>query len=166
MEENDRARSRRLTLERENFDDFLVALMAKLRSNVTADRILSGELRHPLIAFQQTNAQHLAALNVNWVPEAALTADPITPYNNFIRQLKNTLLRSPAPVPAINGMQQLQIDQLQFRQAETFIFTSIVETLRVGKTMHYARQCVFGAGQRLLTTIIDDNRVFRTKRDT
>ena len=30
MEENDRARSRRLTLERENFDDFLVALMAKL----------------------------------------------------------------------------------------------------------------------------------------
>ena len=95
MEENDRARSRRLTLERENFDDFLVALMAKLRSNVTADRILSGELRHPLIAFHQDNDQHLVALNVNWIPEAALTADPITPYNNFIRQLTNALLRAP-----------------------------------------------------------------------
>ena len=143
MEENDRPRSRRLTLERENFDDYLVALMAKLRINVTADRILSGELRHPLIAFQQANAQHLAALNVNWIPEAALTADPITPYNNFIRQLTDALLRAPAPVPAINGMQQLQIDQLQFRQAETFIFTSIVETLRVGKTRCTMQGSVF-----------------------
>ena len=58
---------------------------------------------------------------------------------------------------------QLQNDQLEFRQAETFIFTSIVETLRVGKTMHYARQCVFGAGQRLLTAIIDDNRRVTTR---
>ena len=107
MEENDRAidrSARRLTLSRENFDDYLVALMAKLRSNVTADRILSGELRHPLIAFQQANGQHLAALNVNWVPDEALTADPITPYNNFIRQLTNALLQAPAPVPAINDV--------------------------------------------------------------
>ena len=29
--------------------------------------------------------------------------------------------------------------------------------------MHYARQCVFGAGQRLLTAIIDDNRRVTTR---
>ena len=81
MEENDPDRSslsRRLLLSRENFDDYLVTLMSKLRSNVVTDRVLSGDQRHPLIAFQQTNNQSLVALNVPWIAEEALTADPVT----------------------------------------------------------------------------------------
>ena len=78
-ENNDRSASvRRLTLSRENFDDYLVALMAKLRSNPLADQILSGELAHPLVNFQQINVASLQTLNVPWVVPASLLADPVT----------------------------------------------------------------------------------------
>ena len=71
MEDTDRDRARsahRLTLCRENFDDYVVALTAKLRSNLDADRVLSGETLHPLLAFQDSNRDALTALNVPWVP--------------------------------------------------------------------------------------------------
>ena len=55
---------RHLEFTRNDFDDFIIALTAKLRLNETADRILSGELRHPLVGFQQRNAQSLQGLNV------------------------------------------------------------------------------------------------------
>ena len=42
----------RLILNREQFDDYLVALMARLRTNDVADRLLSGETRHPLVEYQ------------------------------------------------------------------------------------------------------------------
>ena len=61
-EANDRdvaSDSRRLTLSREDFDGYLVALTARLRSNADADRILSGEIHHPLIRFQQLNSDSL-----------------------------------------------------------------------------------------------------------
>ena len=90
MEDADRDRARsahRLTLCRENFDDYVVALTAKLRSNLDADRVLSGETLHPLLAFQDSNRNALAALNVPWVPPQALFNDPVTPYVNFIRQI-------------------------------------------------------------------------------
>ena len=74
------ASGRRLVFSRENFDDYLVALMMKLRTNQVADQILSGELRHPLIAFQQDNIGALQALNVPWVAPAALLTDPVNPY--------------------------------------------------------------------------------------
>ena len=46
---------------REDFDDDLVALTARLRNNADADRILSGEIHHPLIRFQQLNSDSLQA---------------------------------------------------------------------------------------------------------
>ena len=51
-DDDDRRSSRRLTFRSTNLDDFIVALMAKIRVNATADRILSGELEHPLIQYQ------------------------------------------------------------------------------------------------------------------
>ena len=54
-DEIDRRRTRRLTFTTTNFDDYVVALMAKLRVNVTADAILSGELLHPLVLYQRDN---------------------------------------------------------------------------------------------------------------
>ena len=52
----DRSRSRRLKFTKTDFDDYLIALMVKLRLNATADRIISGELQHPLVDFQQQNS--------------------------------------------------------------------------------------------------------------
>ena len=166
MEDADRdtaSSANRLSLCRENFDDYVVALTAKLRSNIHADRVLSGETLHPLLAFQDQNRDALAALNVPWVPPQALFNDPVTPYVTFIRQITDALLHAQAPVPNIDGLDELQNSQAEFRRAETFIYTTIVNTLRVGKTMHYARQVRFGAGQLLLQNIVNDNRQITTR---
>ena len=163
-ENNDRSASvRRLTLSRENFDDYLVALMAKLRSNPLADQILSGELAHPLVNFQQINVASLQTLNVPWVAPASLLADPVTPYINWLRRLTDALINAPAPVPDIEGLQALQVAQTAYRAAERHIYSTIVTTLKIGESMHYARQCTFGAGQVLLQTIVNDNRQTTTR---
>ena len=151
--------SRRLAFSRENFDDYFVALTAKLRSDVNADQVIFGELQHPLIRFQQTNQAALQQLNVEFVFPATLFADPVTPYSIFIHQLTNALLRAPAPIPDIQGLDDLQAAQATFRKAETHIYTTIVDTLRVGKSMHYVRQVKFGAGQL-------DNSSFATSSTT
>ena len=166
MEDDDSDRSgssRRLVFSRENFDDYLCAIMSKLRANDVADQILSGELAHPLIAFQQTNAVSLATLNVPYVSPQDLLADPVTPYVRWLRVLTDSLLRAPGPVPAMVGLGPLQASQDEFRAAERFIFSTVVTTLRVGKSMHYARQCIYGAGQLLLQSIINDNRQTTTR---
>ena len=100
-------RPRRLTFTIENFDDYLVALMAKLRINPIADRILSGELLHPLISFQINNQASLAALQVPFFAPAQLLTNPALSYVQFLRFLTNTLLRASPPVPAVDDLNEL-----------------------------------------------------------
>ena len=52
-------RRSRLVYDREQFDDYLVALLTRIRFNDEADHIISGEIVHPLDNFQ---LQHVAAL--------------------------------------------------------------------------------------------------------
>ena len=52
-----------LVYNREQFDDDLVALMARIRFDDEADRIVSGEASsHPLINHQIQHSQALGAL--------------------------------------------------------------------------------------------------------
>ena len=154
---------RHLEFTRKDFDDFVIALTAKLRLNETADRILSGELRHPLVNFQQRNTAHLQGLNVPFYSPAALLQDPAGSYVAFLQHLTQALLSAPAPVPDVGDLNVLQEAADKFRRGERFIYSTIVSTLKVGDSMHYARQCNFGAGQMLLQTIINDNRQVTTR---
>ena len=154
---------RHLEFTRNDFDDFIIALTAKLRLNETADRILSGELRHPLVDFQQRNAQSLQGLNVPFYSPTDLLKDPAETYVTFLRQLTQALLNAPAPVPDVGDLNVLQEAANVFRRGERFIYSTIVATLKVGDSMHYVRQCNFGAGQILLQTIINDNRQVTTR---
>ena len=81
----------------------------------------------------------------------------------FLRAVSAAILQAPAPVPVVGDLNALQEAQNTFRQAESFIYSTIVSTLQVGKSMHYARSCPFGAGQLLLRTIISDNRQETTR---
>ena len=72
--------SRRLVLSKENFDDYLLALMAKLRRDPAADRLLSGETQHPLVQYQQLNRDVLIALTMPFFPIQALINDPVGTY--------------------------------------------------------------------------------------
>ena len=66
MQENntddpDRSR-RRLTYNRDQFDDYWIALMANLRINEDADDLISGKSPHPLLSFQRANQAALQLL--------------------------------------------------------------------------------------------------------
>ena len=133
-----RRSSRRLTFSTANFDDYAVALMAKLRVNITADRILSGELQHPLVQYQRDNLANLQALNVPFYTSAQLLADPVQSFMNFMRAVTAAILRAPAPVPVIGDLNALQEAQNTFRQAESFIYSTIVSTPR---RINFAKHC-------------------------
>ena len=121
--------SRRLKFSTENFDDYVTALMAKLRLDSDADRVISGELVHPLVSFQLRNQAPLQALNVPYVSQQELLRDPVAPYINWLRILTDNLFRAPAPVPDVEGLQELQNAQNVFRRAERYIYSTIVFTL-------------------------------------
>ena len=133
--------SRRLQFTRTDFDDFIITLTAKLRLDEAADKILSGELQYPLIAFQRRHAAHLQQLNVPFFPPAALLQDPAQCYVNFLHILTQSLLAAPAPVPDVGNLNDLQEVTDIFRKGEHFIYSTIVITLKVGDSMHYDRQC-------------------------
>lgn len=155
--------SRRLVFSKEDFDDYLLALTAKLRSNTDADRLLSGETQHPLVNYQYVNRNFLMALGMPFFSAEALIDDPVSPYIRFLRQITTALLMHPPPVPVPGDLNALQALQDSHRAAERHIYSTIVSTLQVGRSMHYARQCVFGAGQRLLEIIIAENRQVTTR---
>ena len=138
MDNEQERRSRHLVLSTDNFDDYIVALTAKLRINVHADRVLSGELSHPLVQYQADNIQSLQRLHVPWFSPAQLLAQPTQTFQTFLRSVTAAVLRAPAPVPAIGDLNVLQAQQDIYRQAENHIYSTIVGTLEVGKTMHCA----------------------------
>ena len=88
QDDNDRAMSsRRLVFSKENFDDYLLALMVKLRRDPAADRLLSGETQHPLVQYQQINRDVLIALAMPFFPLQALINDPVGTHVQFQRQI-------------------------------------------------------------------------------
>ena len=129
--------SRHLEFSHNDFDDFIIALTAKMRLDETVDRILSGELSHPLVDFQQRNIVNLQRLNVPFFPTAALLQDPAGTYVTFLRLLTQALLGAPAPVPDVGDLNALQEAADVFRRGERFIYSTIVVTLKVGDSMHY-----------------------------
>ena len=131
--------SRRLVVSKENFDDYLLALMAKLRRDPDADRLLSGETQHPLVLCQQQNRQVLIALAMPFFPLQDLIDDPVATYVEFQRLIDAALQNAAAPVPVPGDLNILQDLQTTHRAAERYIYTTIVSTLEVGLSMHYAR---------------------------
>ena len=136
--DDDRHHVWRLTFTTENFDDYIVAVLTKLRINPIADRILSGELQHPLLQYQIDNRAHLAALQVPTYAATQLLADPLQCFSSFMRNITAAIMRAPAPVPVIGDLNALQASNDTYRQAESFIYSTVVATLQIGKSMHYA----------------------------
>ena len=156
-------RRNRLILDPKQFDDYWIALLAKIRFNEPADRLLSGQAPHPLIPFQQQNAASLAQLGVAPCTIQQLFEDPIGCYIQFSRSLDTALQVFPNAIPALTSLQQLEDLFTIHKRAERFIYNVIVGTLQVGKTMHYARRARFGAGCHLLSIIRQDNRQTTTR---
>ena len=156
-------RRRRLYLDRNQFDDYLIALNAQLRTDEHVDRILSGQDRHPLEGYQLQFANALNQLRIPYIAPRPFVEDPFGVYKRFSQQLVNSLAVARSPIPYIGDLNQLDVDYLVHKAAQKSIYATIVRTLEVDKTMHYARQVMHGAGVHLLNVIIADNRQTTTR---
>ena len=154
---------RRLTYSRDNFDDFWIALMSKLRLNEDADALISGSSSHPLLSFQQANRSALQLLGVLILTASQLIEDPFGCYQRFTQYLADALHRHPSPVPNVGDLHTLETDYQVHRRAQRHIYATILDTLQVGTSMHYARRVRFGAGLHLLNVIREDNRQVTTR---
>ena len=88
----------RLLFSKENFDDYLLTLMIKLRLDPDADRLLTGETVHPLIQYQIENHNALMALTVPFYSNEQLIENPVVTYINFLRQIITAILRVWSPL--------------------------------------------------------------------
>ena len=84
---------RRLTYNREQFDDYWIALMSKLRINEDADALIAGRSPHPLLAFQRANLASLQLLGVLILSASQLVEDPFGCYQRFSQYLTDALIR-------------------------------------------------------------------------
>ena len=100
-------RRSRLVLDRDQFDDYWIALLAKIRFNEGADRLLSGQSQHPLINYQQNNANSLNLLRILPFTPQQLFEDPVGCYVQFSRSLDTALQVFPAAVPALDDLNVL-----------------------------------------------------------
>ena len=162
--ENSSDRRNILVYNREQFDDYLVALMARIRFDDEADRIISGESSHPLLNHQFRHSEALGALRIVPFSAMQLIEDPIGCYVQFTRSIASALSAFPAPeVPDVGDLGLLGDLYTLHRKAQRFIYDVIARTLKVGSSMHYARNVKFGAGLHLLNTIVVDNRQTTTR---
>ena len=158
--------SRRLYFTRENFDDYWIALMARIRVNEAADRLMSRLATHPLIQYQSINAFALNVLNISQISASSLLQDPAGTYlffTNAVGNSLNHLARSAVAVPDLGNLAALAADYNTHIGAEKYVYNTVVGTLQVGISMHYARQVKFGAGMHLLDVIRNDNRQNTTR---
>jgi hypothetical protein len=130
---------RRLVFTRADFDDYITALLARIRSNEQAERILSGSSQHPLIPYQRIYTVALAYLRISPFTIQQLVADPVGTYVYFSDRMTSALLQLQGPVPNVGDLNQLEADFVIHKAAEKFIYSTIVATLQVGISMHYAR---------------------------
>ena len=117
---------------------------------------------NPLISYQRRHSVVLQQLNVPFFPDVSLLQNPEQSYVNFLRVLTQNLLVAPVSVPDVSDLNSLQEAADSFRQGERFIYSTIVQTLKVGDTMFVNTTLVlikFCFAQ----TIINDNHQVTTR---
>ena len=121
--------------------------------------LISGTSPHPLISFQQANRASLQLLGVLILTATQLIEDPFgcyqrsTVYSISCRCSSSTS----QPSPNVGNLQELESAYQTHRRL------TILNTLQVGISMHYARRVRFGAGLHLLNVIREDNRQVTTR---
>ena len=126
------AHSRHLVFDRDNFADFWVALTVRVRRDNYADLVYSGQLPHPLLAYQQAHADLFTANNIPALTAAQIDLDPLGTQQQFL-----TYAREAADGPFDDTLAALTAEFVTYRQAQRYIYTHCVDCLRVGTSMHY-----------------------------
>ena len=142
-----------LVFDADNFADYWAVLISRVRRDDFADRVYSGALAHPLVAFQFRHAAVFAQLHIPTLSREALSFDPLGLYDQFMARAAAANMLEAIPDP----MAELAAAFVTYRAAQRYIYSTVIETLRVGTSMHYARAVPFGAGTHLASNIWSEN---------
>ena len=113
------SRRRRLVYSREQFDDYWVALISRIRYNDEADKLVSGETRHPLVSFQTDNTPSLDQMRVLPFTLRQLVENPVQCYRRFI-QAVDAALAVMNPIPHLGNLAVLEDSFSIHRRAQRF----------------------------------------------
>ena len=152
------SRKSRLTFSREHYADYHTALLAQFRSDEECDAVYTGTQKHPLIELQLLNQSQILSYNVNLIAEAVLQANPFDPTEDFIYRVKLAAAAKNEDPPLAKLWAEFLVAWKVYKSAQRKIYATIVATLRVGESMHYARSVPYGYGTKLLANIMADNR--------
>ena len=146
-----------LQFSRELFADYWTAVVSRVRQDDECDQVYSGIFPHPLISLQQSNQQQILSYNCVLVPEEVLKADPIQPADFLIAAIIVAAKELNVDPPLDQHWDVFKQKWPTYKRAQRKIYATIISTLRVGTSMHYARAVAYGAGTRLMNAIYDDN---------
>ena len=146
-----------LQFSRELFADYWTAVISRVRQDDECDKIYSGVMKHPLIALQQKNQQQILAYHCTLVPEEVLRDNPIQPAEFLVAAIVIAAKEINKDPPLDDLWDVFQTKWPIYKRAQRKIYATIIATLQVGTSMHYARAVNYGAGTRLMQAIYEDN---------
>ena len=146
-----------LSFSRQQFADYWTALISRVRQDDDCDQVFSGSMPHPMVLFQKQNHQQILDYGLTLIAEAVLAVNPIQPAELLLQEIKHAAAQANKDPPLDTNWNVFQTEWLKYKKAQRKIYAIAIATLRVGSSMHYARQVPFGAGTHLLTTIHSDN---------
>ena len=153
-----------LWFSREMFADYWTALESRVRQDDDCDRVYTGTMQHPLIDLQQRNREQIRSYNCELVSDALLLADPIRPTEMLIASIIVAAVAATMVPPLAVHWDKFRADWTVYKRAQRKIYAIAIATLQVGKSVHYAHSVAYGAGTKLLSTIIyEDNRRTTTR---
>ena len=151
-------RKSRLTFSREFYADYHTALLSQFRSDDECNDVYTGAQKHPLIELQLLNQQQILDYNVHLVAAAVLQSRPFGPTEDFIYAIKVAATAAKTDPPLAKLWKEFLAAWKACKSAQRKIYATIVATLRVGESMHYARSVPYGYDTKLLQNIMQDNR--------
>ena len=147
-------RKPRLTFSREYYADYHTALLSQFRADDDCNDVYTGAQKHPLIELQLLNQQQILDYNIHLVAEAVLQSRPFAPTEDFIYRVKLAAAAKNVDPPLAKLWAAFLAAWKIYKSAQRKIYATIVATLRVGESMHYARSVPYVYGTKLLQHIM------------
>ena len=152
------SRRPRLTFPREFYTDYHTVLLSQIRTCDICNDVYTGALKHPLVELQILNQKQILDYGITLVAQAVLQHRPFVPTEEFIHAVRIAAAKANVKPPLDQLWQEFTVAWKTYKSAQRKIYATIVATLRMGSSMHYARSVPYGYGTLLLRNIMNDNR--------
>ena len=156
----------KLLYNREQFDDYWTALLARVRQHDDCEDMYTGATHHPILALQSDHSAEIKAYGIPLIPLQVLGSDPLGAASELIRKIEQAARRAEKDPPLGTNKElwdKVLKDWSTFKKVQRKIYAIIVSTLEIGSSISYARDVPYGCGTMLINNIYHDNRRHTTR---